>query len=78
MHRCFWGVQVPGPVLGLGLPVTSGCPCPVRLVLLTHTHTHRLYCGKILITYFPDGAVVKNPPANAGDSEFNPWVRKIS
>ena len=69
IHRCFWGVQVPGPALGLGLPVTSGCPCPVRLVLLTHTHTHTytLYCGEILITYFPDGAVVKNPPANTGD-----------
>ena len=25
---------------------------------------------------FPGGLVVKNPPANAGDS-FNPWVRKI-
>ena len=71
IHRCFWGVQVPGPTLGLGFPVTLGCPCPMRLVLHTHTHTqthtHTLYCGKILITYFPDGAVVKNPPANAGD-----------
>ena len=26
---------------------------------------------------FPGGAVVKNPPANAGDSRFNPQVRKI-
>jgi len=23
------------------------------------------------------GAVVNNSPANAGDSGFNPWVRKI-
>ena len=23
---------------------------------------------------FPGGSVVKNPPANAGDSEFDPWV----
>ena len=33
IHRCFWGVQVPGPTLGLGFPVTPGCPCPMRLVL---------------------------------------------
>ena len=26
---------------------------------------------------FPGGAVVKNPPANAGDHRFNPWSRKI-
>ena len=28
---------------------------------------------------FPDGTVVKNPPANTGDSRcwFDPWVRKI-
>ena len=29
---------------------------------------------------FPGGAVVKNPPANAGDARdegFNPWVGKI-
>ena len=30
---------------------------------------------------FPDGSVVKNPPANGGDGcrkrEFNPWVRTI-
>ena len=29
---------------------------------------------------FPHGAVVKNPPANAGDTRdegFNPWVGKI-
>ena len=29
-----------------------------------------------LIEGFPGGSVVKNPPANAGDS-FDPWVRKI-
>jgi len=30
---------------------------------------------------FHDGSVVKNPPANAGDTKerrFNPWVKKIS
>ena len=26
---------------------------------------------------FADGSVVKNPPANAGDTRFNPWVGKI-
>ena len=26
---------------------------------------------------FPGGAVVKNPPANAGDHGFEPWSRKI-
>ena len=26
---------------------------------------------------FPGGAVVKNPPANAGDTGFEPWFRKI-
>ena len=28
---------------------------------------------------FPDDAVIKNPPANAGDSRhgFDPWVGKI-
>ena len=26
---------------------------------------------------FPVGAVVKNPPANAGDTGFYPWIRKI-
>ena len=26
---------------------------------------------------FPDGSVVKNPPANAGDTRVNPWVGKI-
>ena len=25
---------------------------------------------------FPDGTVVKNPPASAGDAGSNPWVRK--
>ena len=27
---------------------------------------------------FPDGSMVKNLPANAGDNGFDPWVRKIS
>ena len=26
---------------------------------------------------FPGGPVVRNPPANARDLQFNPWVRKI-
>ena len=26
---------------------------------------------------FPGGSVVKNPPANAGDTGFNSWVGKI-
>ena len=26
---------------------------------------------------FPGGAVVKNPPANAGDIGFEPWSGKI-
>ena len=26
---------------------------------------------------FPGGRMVKNPPANAGDTRFDPWVRKI-
>ena len=26
---------------------------------------------------FPGGAVVKNPPANAGDTGFEPWSGKI-
>ena len=25
---------------------------------------------------FPDGLAVKNPPANAGDAGFDPWVRE--
>ena len=27
---------------------------------------------------FPGGSALKNPPTNAGDSEFNPSSRKIS
>ena len=30
-----------------------------------------------LIRGFPGGAVVKNPPANAGDARDDPWVGKI-
>ena len=26
---------------------------------------------------FPDSSAVKNPPANAGGHEFNPWVGEI-
>ena len=26
---------------------------------------------------FPGGAMVKNPPASAGDMSFEPWSRKI-
>ena len=26
---------------------------------------------------FPGGSVVKNPPANAGDVKFDPWLGKI-
>jgi len=26
---------------------------------------------------FPGGSVVKNPPANAGDNGFYPWVRRF-
>ena len=29
------------------------------------------------ISVFPGGSVLKNPPANSGDTRFNPWVRKI-
>ena len=29
------------------------------------------------MTDFPGGAVVKSPPANAGDTGFDPWSRKI-
>ena len=38
------------------------------------------YCQLEELSKFPGGAVVKNLPANAGDSslEFCPWVRKIS
>ena len=32
----------------------------------------------LAVTGFPGDAVVKNPPANAGDARgFDPWVRKI-
>ena len=27
---------------------------------------------------FPGGSVVRNPPASAGDTGFNPWSRKIT
>ena len=27
---------------------------------------------------FLGGSVVKNPSVNAGDVEFNPWVRKVT
>ena len=27
---------------------------------------------------FPGGPAVKNSPANAGDSRFSPWSKKIS
>ena len=36
-----------------------------------HTHTHILLmcvCVSVYIQGFPDGSVVKNPPANAGDA----------
>ena len=38
-----------------------------------------LPCFFFLVRGFPGGAVVKNPPANAGDTRrrFCPWVRKI-
>ena len=32
---------------------------------------------KIIDRGFPSGSVVKDPPANAGDPGFDPWVRKI-
>ena len=29
-----------------------------------------------LLKGFPGGSVVKNPPVNAGDAGFHPWVAK--
>ena len=31
----------------------------------------------VLVMGFPGGLVVKNLPANAGDTEFSPWSGKI-
>ena len=52
-----------------------------------------MFVGRLMVSYslliklwllvmvgFPGGAVIKNPPANAGDTkrcEFDPWVGKI-
>ena len=43
----------------------------------THTHTHTLlsqHCTKPCAEGFPDGAVVKNLPANAGDTGSSPGL----
>ena len=41
--------------------------------------SHLIFDPVVRILGFPSGSVIKNPPANAGESreEFNPWVRKI-
>ena len=44
----------------------------------TEEYYDLIYVLKTLFRGFPDGSVVKNPPANAGDmDEFNLWSRKI-
>ena len=47
-------------------------------VFWTEEYYDLIYVLKTLFRGFPDGSVVKNPPANAGDmDEFNLWSRKI-
>ena len=38
---------------------------------------HKLLKSKSIHRDFPGGSVVKNPPANAGDTGLIPWSRKI-
>ena len=57
----------------------------------TRSHTLQLRAGAAKINkyiilkkgnlgwgIFPGGSMVKNPPASAGDTGFNPWSRKIT
>ena len=37
----------------------------------------QVLCKVLEIWDFHGGAVVKNPPANAGDTRFGPWSGKI-
>ena len=51
--------------------------------IIDHKDTHHHFCHIPFIRNepfwdFPGGAVVKNPPANAGGHWFDPWSGKIS
>jgi len=50
--------------------------CAAPLSFYNHQHFAIGFNLKSQALGFPGGSVVKNPPANAGDS-FNPWSRKI-
>ena len=43
---------------------------------LDRNHFYICYCHVHWVD-FPGGWAVNNPPANAGDAGFDPWVRKI-
>ena len=43
--------------------------------MISNTWKFRLH--KNMREGFPGGSVVKNPPANAGDTGFDPWARKF-
>ena len=43
---------------------------------LLESEEKKILC-KTVLTDFPGGAVVKNPPANAGGHGFEPWSWKI-
>ena len=48
-----------------------------RLVGTKHNPVGGLEAFKQIQRGFPSGSVVKNPPANTGDTGFSPWVEKI-
>ena len=53
------------------LPATNAVKCLHQMCLSNIYHVSN---G---IISFPGGSVVKNPPANAGDAGWIPWVRKV-
>ena len=52
----------------------------VSIYMYTHTHTHIYECVCVYIVYmgFPSGSVVKNPPANTGDTGLIPGQGRSS
>ena len=88
--RCrFWTCQPPQscqPISSLSLSIYI-CVCVCVFIYSTGVGCHcllhidiQIYGFVNIYRYmygFPGGSVVKNTPANAGDSSLIPWVRKI-
>ena len=47
------------------------------LTIILDPHFAKVYSQESQWPSFPDGSVVKNQPANAGDNGFSPWSKKI-